>query len=76
MADIKEEIAEADIKEETEEGEALDVVAGVVVAEAAEMGIGSALILGRFCPLFIYYLILLFYFIFMGKLRDSPFLNT
>lgn len=54
MADIKEEIAEADIKEEIEEDEALDVVAGVVVAEAAEMGIGSALILGRFFPLFIY----------------------
>lgn len=38
---------EADIKEEIEGGEVLDVVAEVVVAEVAEMGIGSALILGR-----------------------------
>lgn len=36
---------EADIKEEIEGGEVLDVVAEVVVAEVAEMGIGSALIL-------------------------------
>lgn len=48
-------MAEGAIKEEIAEGEAVDVVAEVVVAEAAEMVIGSALILGMACPFFVYY---------------------
>lgn len=50
------------IKEEIVEGEVVDVVGEVVVVEAGEMAIGSALILGMIC-FDVYYWVILFCFI-------------
>lgn len=50
------------IKEEIVEGEVVDVVGEVVVVEAGEMAIGSALILGMICFV-VYYWVILFCFV-------------